>query len=385
MAEPALVATSAGAPSSQLGTECAASADSSCANSGRRASRQAVLRAGRALGRRRNLRRVRRWGLAPIELVLWAPVLLFVMALMVNYGTAAAWRLRGEVISRDAVWRTRFPRYNGDELPPKPPTWPKNATQSQGTAPDYDLLDLAPLQQPVARGPLPSGFRVKPILDPTPGAEQGLASVRRRYPLLPRLGSFQSGDIENDLLDRPWVCDEMGIPNWFRRTLLLYELPRTDPSLPAAYAQTAQSITQIPHFQALSVLDDNADWKRYMPWHHLPMPDFHPRVNAGRCELDPQVVYRSEVQRLIDVRTRPGNWRLGLISRVPRRLTEGYLNMYIRTKRQMEVELNLMPPPPPARIAFLQAEIEYIDRQIPMLQAFEARITGFENRLRTRP
>ncbi|MBI2480878.1 MAG: pilus assembly protein [Planctomycetia bacterium] len=52
----------------------------------------------------------RRRGLAPLEFVLWLPVLLFVMALMVNYGTIATWRVRSEIVSQHAAWRTRWPR-----------------------------------------------------------------------------------------------------------------------------------------------------------------------------------------------------------------------------------------------------------------------------------
>ncbi len=45
----------------------------------------------------------RRRGLAPVELVLWFPVLLMVMALIVNYANMTSWRLRGEMVARDAV------------------------------------------------------------------------------------------------------------------------------------------------------------------------------------------------------------------------------------------------------------------------------------------
>jgi len=316
---------------------------------------------------------------------MWAPVLLFVMALMVNYGTAAAWRLRGEIIARDAVWRTRWPRASGDESPPQPPAWPISATQAIENGPPLLQADLPQLQQPIARGPLPNGFQVRPVLDPTRGAEQGSASVERRYPLLPRLGSFESGSILHPLLDRPWTCADMGIPNMYRRTVVLYQLPKADPSLSAAYVTAAHELMRIPHFGALSVLERDQDWLRYQPWHGRPMPDFHPRINAGVCELDRAKVYRDEVQRLIDVKQPDGRWRLGQISMIPRRLTTAFLGMYQATKSAMEAELNAIPPPPPARVAFLRSELAYINRQIPLLERFQGQLAGFENGLRTRP
>ena len=51
-----------------------------------------------------------RTGLAPLELVLTLPILVFVAALIFNLGVIAMWRVRGEVNSREAVWRARWPR-----------------------------------------------------------------------------------------------------------------------------------------------------------------------------------------------------------------------------------------------------------------------------------
>lgn len=327
----------------------------------------------------------KRRGLAPLEFVLWAPVLLFMMALMVNYGTAAAWRLRGEVVARDAVWRTRWPRSSGDEAPPAAPVWPAPATQTSGGAPPFTPLDLPALTHPVARGPLPNGFEVRPVLDPTLGAVAGSASIERRYPLLPRIGSFSSGSIDHPLLDRTWTCAQQGVPNSFRRTLVLYRLPKTDPSLPAAYAAAVQQMFAIPHWNSLSVLDRDAEWTKYEPWHGMGRPDFHPRINAGRCETDRNTVRDQEVNRLVDVRQADGRWRLGEISLLPRTLTRAFLSMYQATEAAMNAELNAMPPPPPARVTFLEAELAHIEQQIDLLQQFQTRLTSFENGLRNRP
>lgn len=70
----------------------------------------------------------RRRGLSTLEMVLSLPILLFVMALMINYGTVACWKVRALSVARNAVWSTRWPR-TGHSNPrpniggPKGPAW----------------------------------------------------------------------------------------------------------------------------------------------------------------------------------------------------------------------------------------------------------------------
>jgi len=333
----------------------------------------------------------RRRGLAPLEFVLWLPVLLFVMALMVNYGTMATWRVRSEIVSRHAMWRTRWPRNGETEAPPTRPYWPNDAVMT--TEPDStpDLLDIPEIDHPVVRGPLPNGFVVRPILDPTQGARKGVSEVNRQYPLLPRIGSFESGDVETPLIDGQWSSAAMHIPNVYRRTLVLYELPRTDPSLPQAFSQAVKRVLSIPHYPALAVLDRDADILKYTGRY----VDFHPRV--GRmCELDPQVVYDRQVERLVDIRAADGDIRLGEVSRLPRTMTNYFLGMYraavqrMRDRiQQLQDELNGTPPPTSQRradilaeIAALQAEIAIILPKIAQLEAYQARLPQIEDELR---
>ena len=343
------------------------------------------------LGSRKNLSRRRR-GLAPLEFVLWLPVLLFVMALMVNYGTMATWRVRSEIVSRHAVWRTRWPRNGANEAAPTRPYWPADAVMT--TAPDVEpiILDLPEIDHSVVRGPIPNGFVVRPILEPTRGAVKGISEVNREYPLLPRIGSFESGDVDTPLIDRKWSSAEMGIPNMYRRTLVLYRLPRTDPSLPQAFAGAVRSVLSIPHYSALAVLDRDADIRRYTGGY----VDFHPRV--GRmCELDPQVVYDQEVEPLIDIRQPDGDIRLGEISRLPRTMTDYFLGMYRAAVQRMrdriqtlQDELNGTPPPNAQRraqinaeIAALQAEIAILLPKIEQLEQYQARLPQIEDNLRS--
>ncbi|MCH8922631.1 MAG: hypothetical protein IIA67_05730 [Planctomycetes bacterium] len=172
------------------------------------------------------------------------------------------------------------------------------------------LLDDQAINHPVVRGPLQNRFIVRPLLDPDyQGAYRGSAEITRRYPMLPKLGKFESGEIRHPMLGGQWQTSQMsvedengdriGLPrNVTRRTKLLYQLPKTDPGLPQAFVDAV--IALLAEFEPLEVLNG-----------------FHPRVNARRCELDVEVVHEREVERLIDT---PG--RRGLISQVPQRMEQ---------------------------------------------------------------
>ena len=102
----------------------------------------------------------KRRGLAPVELVLWLPILLFVAALMVNFGTSATWRLRGKVVARDAAWRVRWPRTGANEPRPEDWVWPKPARMEVREGAPITQLENPMTQHPVVRGPLPNDFVV---------------------------------------------------------------------------------------------------------------------------------------------------------------------------------------------------------------------------------
>ena len=254
----------------------------------------------------------RRRGLAPLEFVLWLPVFLFVTALMVNLGTMTAWRMRGEIVARDAVWRVRWPRTGRDEPRPETKVWPANAKMDVAGDVEIARLDDQAIDLPVVRGPLDNGFIVRPLLDPDrAGAYRGSAEITRGYPLLSKLGEFNSGEIRHPMLHGQWQASQMNVENEagdrvglrrniHRRTKVLYELPKTGRGLPEAFIDSVVDLLKMPEREALEVLNG-----------------FHPTVNRGRCELDEEVVERLEVNRLIDT---PG--RRGLISRLPQRLEQ---------------------------------------------------------------
>ncbi|MCY2993265.1 MAG: hypothetical protein NTY19_36100 [Planctomycetota bacterium] len=270
--------------------------------------------------------------MAPLELVLALPILLMVAALFVNLGTMATWRVRGEVIARDAAWRARWPRTGGQESPPR--TWPAGAKMQRQDDARLTELDIPEMRYPVVRGPLPNGFWVSELLAPDRGAAQGIAAVTRRYPLLPRLGQYRSGDIQDSLLDLKWPCSEMSLPNVSHRSLRLYQLPKTDRNLPAALANAGRSLLSIPHRLGLSVLDHDDDVRKYRgyyadfyPWIQHPYPG-HTLVDLPYCQLDAKIVYEKQVTPLIDTLAPQGQVQLGQISKLPRTLTNFFLNMY---------------------------------------------------------
>ena len=131
-------------------------------------------------------------GISTLEMVLCLPLLLMVMALMINYGVVASWNVRSLAISRHAAWSTRWPR-NGDRLP-RPDYWPKSATVTAQGAGDIPSLDDPRVDRPVVRGPLANGNTVdRRLLDPSQGLREGESTIERQFPMLPRLGDLPSG------------------------------------------------------------------------------------------------------------------------------------------------------------------------------------------------
>jgi hypothetical protein len=323
--------------------------------------------------------RRRRRGLAPLELVLWLPVLLMVMALMVNYGTSVAWRVRGEIVARDAVWSSRVPR-SGD-TGTRTPSWPKNAARGTINTGGWIYVDLPQLNHQVVRGPMYGNFGVQPRLDPYRGGREGHAAIERPYPLLSKMGNYRSGHIPDAVLEDLFTNGEMGIPNDIRRVPHMYSLPKVSPAYGIAFRNAIVGIFGIPNYAGLRVLDRDQDWLFYRG----SAPDYHPRVNAARCELDREVVQKEEVDRLIDTRKPDRTWKLGAISLLPRSMTDSFLQMFKQTLKEYEEELAMIPPPPPDRITYLTGQIPILEEKIEILTNFKATIPPFEKEQSTRP
>jgi len=322
----------------------------------------------------------RRRGLAPLEFVLWLPILLFVTALMVNFGTMAAWRVRGETVSRDAVWRSRWPRSGATEPRPEERVWPEEATMEVHQDDPIASVDVPQIQHRVVRGPLPNGFEVRPTLDPKRlGTYKGTTSIVRNYPLLPKLGQFESGEITNSLLDRKRQVSEMGIrSNRSRRVPHIYTLPQTEQSLPMAFMDAVAGLFGMANFEALSVLYWDKELLQLLGYR----VDFHPRVNSRYQRTDPAEVRELAVKPLVDRLNSRGQVVLGEISRLPRRMTRTFLAAYrqhVDRMREQVSQLQQQLNDPTLTAAERQAigeQIQSVQAQIaiylPKIQQLEA-------------
>lgn len=330
------------------------------------------------------VRGARRVGLAPLEFVLALPLLLFVMALIVNFGWAATWRLRGEFVSRDAVWGARWPR----DTQERPPTWPNDATYAVADDVQLSVLDDPAIDYEVVRGPTLGDVVVNPVLDPDrSGAKRGVAEIERTYPVLPSLGKYRSREIANGLVEPQWQCAHEGYQNWFRRSRILYEWPEPDAGLQASYdraAQTLQSFVE-GNWATLRVLEEDVDFIRYQGNAF----DFHPRPNTI-CETDYDLIRDDAVENfLIDYLDSRNEVQLGRITRLPRTMTQSFLSLYNQRKQYLEdliAQLQMAMPQTAAiqqQINAAQAEIDNeLNPKIAQLEAFQKRLSDIESDLK---
>jgi hypothetical protein len=323
--------------------------------------------------------------LAPLELVLWLPILMFVTALMVNVGTSQAWRERGEIAARDAAWRTRWPRQGASEPRPNTNTWPATAGYSVAATADIQALHDQAIQQPVAYGTL-NPIVVRPTLHYDTGMLAGSASISRPFPMLPKLGSFDSGTISHPLLDEQWQTAQMhwqddkgnqtGLPaNTYRRIKALYSLPEQDPNLANAFSNALQTLFNTADNNALQVLDRDEEINHYTSGY----ADFHPRIYR-RCEIDPEIVRELEVERIIDEVLPDGRIQKGDISCLPQRMTRTFLGVFRsevqKLKAQIDAIQKLGGTGGQGSVAGLQSQIDALQVKIDQLEAYQKKLPG---------
>jgi hypothetical protein len=314
----------------------------------------------RARGRRRLGNSARR-GLAPLELVLAIPLLLFVLALSVIFGTVTCWKIRGETAARDAIWGHRWPRGEppGWDRDPRAREWPLPATFSHYGGGRLTALDHGAFRHPVIRGPLPSGLAVDDrVFDPTLGLRIGQAGIDRAPPMLGTLGNYRF-DVEQPLFDNKWQHGQMGLANTSRRIPVIYpnllDPPQTA-ALRAQYQQAVNDVVSFPLRLDLAVLDRDDE---FLAWYGG-SPDFHPRFPRF-CGLDPAPIFNTQLPahiERIDGQPQPGRPPSGSPRGVPADMTRAFLRMY---RHQLWVLQNSMPPGPPAQIADLQNKIAILE------------------------
>ena len=315
------------------------------------------------------IRRSSRSGLAPLELVLSLPILLFLMALAINFGNAACWKLRAANVARNAVWSTRWPR-GGLGTVPQPPGWPAAGSRGVAGAGNVQALYDGSIDQPVVRGPTlgqpPNQVNVfRDLLDPTRGLMQGTSSIRRSPPLMPSWRQFNF-NLVHQLLDDgfQFTTSRMGglwQGNNFRREAILYDLLRlqSNTSLVTNYTQAAIAVYMAATQPPLITLDHDPEIFAVMGYYQ----DFHPYLGTV-CSLDKQMVHETYVLPLVDrIQSKPQPRVAG----VPENMARFFLSMYQREKQLLQAELATLPPDERGPI---QAQLSQIDTYIGQLNTF---------------
>ncbi len=318
-----------------------------------------------------------RAGLAPLELVLGLPIMLFVMGLMIVFGNAASWKVRTLTNARQAVWRAIPPGTGNND--PNPLGWPESAEMRlQGNPPDIIATDpYAEFQ--IVRGPsvtVPDTDHSLPIrvqiMDMTAGTMQGLAGIERGFPMLGEIPPRQF-DFERrlDVLGGTrWQFWSMRIrSNVTRRVPFLFDfnLGQWLPDETMRYTQAAMNIVENPDKPALFVLDRDEEIRSFYGRYR----DYHPRVNAGAfCTVDLDRLQTDVVEPLIErIEGRQPPRRSLRDAGVPGRLTTDFLRMYQSMLRDIE---NLLQDPnlPADTRAQLLTQRETLQRLIDQLQRF---------------
>lgn len=316
-----------------------------------------------------------RRGISTLELVLSLPLLLMIMALMINYGVVASWNVRCLSISRHALWSTRWPR-NGISLP-RPAYWPESATVAASHAGDIPVLDDPRADYPVTRGPLPAGIVVdRRLLDPARGLREGQSSIERRFPMLPRLGDYHLAS-DDHLLDDKWQYQRTKVPaNVSRRIPAIYQLPRASSTLKDAYVRAAAAVHRLSKEGQLDPLYRDDEFIAYNARFGLGgPPDFRPRMHRF-CSLN-QADIDSHVQDLVDriqgklVRTPEGDIAYR-IPGVPEVMAVAFRSLYRRVIQCMEALIEANRHRPGFSDASLRREINELESKISILDNFIA-------------
>jgi len=326
-------------------------------------------------------------GLSTLEMVLCLPILMMVMALIINFGTVASWKVREWSVARHEAWSGRHPRSGAT----RPDYWPsQGGTMGAGRMTPLAWPDASALDQPVVRGPLPLGTVVhESVLDTSLGGRRGTASLVRDYPLLARLGPYRMNAAE-EILEREWQHREMGLWSTFERRIpVLYQLAVVDPEFIEACVAVAVSIAYAPFRADLFPLDRDDEFigysRRFLDslqfQSRYPLgamaPEFHPDLvlpcgGACRdgCRTDPAFV-QSRMEDLVD-RIR-GNPARGVRS-LAHRMAAAFIRLYEDVQAELARRIAAEPPPAPADIAAMEREIDELQGKIDVLRAFQAKL-----------
>jgi len=95
------------------------------------------------------------------------------------------------------------------------------------------------------------------------------------------------------------------------------------------------------------------------------LPDFQPRL-GGFCSLD-----KDQARQLVDdlIKRIEGGDK-GNPPGVPKWMTESFIGMYKWVQDRLKNMMAAVPPPAPAQMAAMQAEIDQLQQKIDQLNAF---------------
>jgi len=280
-------------------------------------------------------------------------MLVIMMALMIDFGVAGAWKVRTQANARYAAWRTVNARTG--EHNPDPPYWSASAPLTTRSAPD--LTDARPLWDsqadllcPCIRGnqltapSAPNTVNVPGRLDVDGFVLQGNADLERRLPLLRTAltrGTFHF-NLSQDIFDNQWQFYSLGIPwNNHLRALSWWDIEHSDlaardGTINSSLQDLNRNLEQLqsnPQRQELYPLDNDDEHIRYYGW---PPPDFYPRLSRA-CMSEPEQVYISLVSRLDSDGQRNDRALLTRIDRLPCDMSRRFAAMY----RQWICELEM--------------------------------------------
>lgn len=344
------------------------------------------------------------------------PMLLFIMALMMNFGTAATWKVRTLVVGRHAAFATRWPRgmddlprptVNVDYTAPLPVriAWPQDAGMGSGGAGAIAELDDVRVNHPVVRGPLPYGALIDQdmydLMTLSRGARQGNADLSREYPLLKALGPYGLR-ADCPLLDNDWRYQRMPWDNeaWYwdgwhnehRRIPVIYDLgiitPQTDlvESLyeHAGYRSAFFAMAGALNWQDFMAMggpdlygndirdDEDQFYENFFPQtytdaqgtvHNIPFGRHHGRVTANLrrfCSTDEESI-QQRVDDLID-RIQGNDARN--VAGVPERVARQYRRLYDAVIRRFNNPWPNDPPPGAGEVSSLQQKRDLADQFI---------------------
>ena len=323
---------------------------------------------------------MKRRGLSTLELVLALPILLGVMALMINFGTAACWKVRASIIARQKLWESRSGRSSG--VNSQPDWWPGTSSTGGG---HIDELDDPRVDLPVARGPLLPWAEVNSdLLDPTRGLLTASADLDRAFPMLSSMGSYNL-TARSALLDRKFTFsgDLSSSYHGTRRSPMLYVFQKAEAELGQAYVDAVVAILYAPFREALMPLDRDAEFQYYntlfAPYENTKhvwgggSPEFHPGL-GGFCDMD-HAVAKDKVSDLVD-RIQGADKDKKHIPSVAERMTRSFIHLYEHILEEIENLENLEPPFPPNQAAALRAQVPQLQQKIDILNQFLLTLTS---------